>query len=134
MISGLERHFYWDYVDIVDPLHKKYTRLSHVSGIACGFALSMTYFLYAASFRLSIYLIINDKMDQEHSIVVIYALLFAAFGIGHSASYLPDFSKAQYAAERVLMQLDTHPVINADSRSSLPANFIRGHIEFENIR
>ena len=132
--SGLERQFYWDYVDIVDPLHRKYSRLSHISGVAVGFALSMTYFLYAASFRLSVHLIINGDMEQENSIVVIYALLFAAMSIGQSSSYLPEFSKAQFAAQRVFYQLASKSVINTDSRSSLPANLIRGHIQFQDIR
>ncbi|XP_075244761.1 ATP-dependent translocase ABCB1-like isoform X2 [Convolutriloba macropyga] len=131
---GLERQFIDDYNAIIDPLHKKDVKLAHVFGITNGLGFSLQYFIYAAAFRLATHLIVNGKMDPpEDAFKVIFALLFAAFGVGQSTAFLPDFAKAQVAADNVLKQLATEPLIGNDSRSTKSAKNIQGNITFSDI-
>jgi len=131
---GLERRFVADYNAIIDPLHKKNLKIAHVYGIANGCGFSLQFYIYAAAFRLATDLIVHQKIDNpEDSFKVIFALMFAAFGLGQSTAFLPDYAKAQVAADNVLKQLTMQPVINEDQNSTKDARGIKGNITFENI-
>ena len=132
--QGLEKRFQSDYQALVDPLHKKNFRMAFISGLANGFTNSIFFFIYAAGFRMSTWLIIKGKMKQEDSFKVLFSLMFASMGVGSSSAYLADFAKAQIAADRVFKQLETQPVINNDEQSTRSAKGAKGHVEFEFIK
>ena len=133
--SGLERQFIDDFNAIIDPLHKKDIKLSHVYGVTNGLGFSLQYFIYAAAFRLATELIVNGKLEEPaDAFKVIFALLFAAFGVGQSTAFFPDFAKAQVAAQNISTQLGLQPVIGGDSRSTKDARGLKGNIKFDNIQ
>ena len=124
-----------DYYAIIDPLHSTNMKTAHVFGLANGFGFSLQFFIYAAAFRLATQLIVHNKIDDpEDSFKVIFALMFAAFGVGQSTAFLPDFAKAQVAADHVLKQLASEPVINRDARSVKSAKDLKGNINFNNLK
>ncbi|XP_075252634.1 ATP-dependent translocase ABCB1-like isoform X2 [Convolutriloba macropyga] len=131
---GLEHRFVTDYNSIIEPLHRKNLKTAHVFGFANGLGFSLQFYIYAAAFRLATELIVEQKIDNpEDCFKVIFALMFAAFGVGQSTAFLPDYAKAQVAADHVLKQLECEPTINEDSRSTKDARGIKGTITFEDI-
>ena len=130
----MERRFQENYEALVNPLHKKNFKMAFVSGLANGFTNSFMFFIYAAGFRMSTWLIINNKMAPENSFKVLFSLMLASMGVGNSTAYLADFAKAQIAANRVFKQLTSDSVINSDQQNNRPADGVQGHVEFESIK
>merc|ERR1719230_2469650 len=76
-------------------------------------------------------------MKSTHSFRVIFAILMAAFGIGHVMSTLPDMAKAQKAALSIMKLLRLDPRIDNLSEEGEKDWSEEGgrdsHIEFKTV-
>ncbi|KAI1733308.1 ABC transporter transmembrane region domain-containing protein [Ditylenchus destructor] len=93
-----------------------------VQGLTYGFASSIYYFLYAASFYFAILLIIKGILLPMDVLRTLFAISFTAGTFGFAGSYFPELLKAKFATGLVFKILHNRPKIFSDPYSKLPDN------------
>ncbi|XP_063712933.1 ATP-dependent translocase ABCB1-like isoform X3 [Symsagittifera roscoffensis] len=96
--------------------HKKNLVMAHVFGVAQCISQGMFFFVFAATFRFSAFLITEGHMSSPDAFRVIFCLVFAAWGVGQSMSMVPDYEKARRAALSITKLLAYEP--NFDNLST----------------
>ncbi|PAV59795.1 hypothetical protein WR25_25744 isoform A [Diploscapter pachys] len=95
-----------------------------------GFAASIFFFIYAASFRFGVYLIVKSIVSNPMNILrTLFAISFSAGSLGQVAAYFGEYAKATFAAGLVFKMLEEEPLIDGvTNRGKKPT--INGAIEF----
>ncbi|CAF4225852.1 unnamed protein product, partial [Rotaria sordida] len=100
-----EKHFIDLYENVFNQEFKKQMCHLHLMGIGTGVANSTIYFAYMATFSYGNKLVKDGDMKFDEVIRILIAITFATITIGRAIAMIPDYSKAQQAALRIL-QLD----------------------------
>ncbi|KAI1714514.1 ABC transporter transmembrane region domain-containing protein [Ditylenchus destructor] len=91
-----------------------------VQGLTYGFASSIYYFLYAASFYFAILLIMKGILLPMDVLRTLFAISFTAGTFGFAGSYFPELLKAKFAIGLIFKILHSRPKIFSDPYSKLP--------------
>ncbi|XP_075238991.1 ATP-dependent translocase ABCB1-like [Convolutriloba macropyga] len=142
---GLEKRLYNKFYHTLTVVHSTNMKFAHVYGLAQSFSQCMFFFIYAGAFRFAAWLIVRQQIDSTDAFRVVFALVFAATGIGQASAALQDFAKAQIATKALLdlfslepkidnLSQDGHMVWNGtSSQNSTEAIRSKAHIAFKKV-
>ncbi|XP_048010272.1 ATP-binding cassette, sub-family B (MDR/TAP), member 4 isoform X1 [Megalobrama amblycephala] len=101
--------------------------------IAMGFTFFMIYMSYALAFWYGSTLILAGEYSIGSLLIVFFAVLIGAFGLGQTSPNIQSFSSARGAAHKVFQIIDHEPNINSFSEEGYKLDVVKGNIEFKNI-
>ncbi|CAB3398371.1 unnamed protein product [Caenorhabditis bovis] len=130
----LQTRLHAQFCSYLDGPHKSNRFKALVQGISYGFATSIFYFLYAASFRFGLFLIFDKNVMMEPMSVlrVLFAISFSFSSIGFASAYFPEYTKATFAAGLIFKMLEEEPLIDGMSENGKKPK-INGEIKFEKV-
>ncbi|TKR88808.1 hypothetical protein L596_012994 [Steinernema carpocapsae] len=128
----LEDSFHKSFCHHLEYPHSTSTRKAVLQGFTYGFSTSIFYFLYAASFRFGLWLIINGTMDPFNVLKVLYAVSFTAGTLGAASAYFPEYIKARFAAGIIFKMIEEKPKIDGLSKAGKVPQ-IQGNIHFKDL-
>jgi ATP-binding cassette, subfamily B (MDR/TAP), member 1 len=110
---------------------------SHIAGIVFGYSNFVQNVGFAIVFMFGALFIRYTDSEPEDTFIAIYAIMFAAWGVGQAQQFAPSAGKAAKAAMRIFSIIDEPSNINIDETSPehVVANeetFV-GEIEFRNV-
>nr|AJM87336.1 P-glycoprotein [Cylicocyclus elongatus] len=108
----LEHRLHHLFCQHLDGPHKTNKRRAIMQGGAYGFSSSIFFFLYAASFRFGLWLILNGDMMPMNVLRVLFAISFTAGSLGFASAYFPEYVKATFAAGLIFNMLKDEPRID----------------------
>ncbi|VDK59072.1 unnamed protein product [Cylicostephanus goldi] len=108
----LEHRLHHQFCRHLDGPHKTNRRKAVMQGASYGFASSIFFFLYAASFRFGLWLILNGDMMPMNVLRVLFAISFTAGSLGFASAYFPEYIKATFAAGLIFNMLKEEPKID----------------------
>ena len=109
-----------------------------VYGITYGSSQSTIYFTYIISFRFGAVLV---TLPQDHLLYtqfqdvfrVFVAVIFAALGIGATASFAPDYNQAKKSAKVVFSIINREPLIDNLSDEGVKPKQVSGNISASDV-
>ncbi|CAF4062772.1 unnamed protein product [Rotaria sordida] len=128
-----EKHFINLYESVFNEEFKKQMCHLHLTGIGTGVANSTIYFVYMATFSYGNKLIKDGDMKFDEVIRILVAITFTTVIIGRAIAMIPDYSKAQQAALRILQLDQRQSEINPHDESGIILNKVIGNIEFHDV-
>ncbi|CAF1308683.1 unnamed protein product [Rotaria sordida] len=128
-----EKHFIDLYENVFNQEFKKQMCHLHLMGIGTGVANSTIYFAYMATFSYGNKLVKDGDMKFDEVIRILIAITFATITIGRAIAMIPDYSKAQQAALRILQLDQRQSEINPHDESGIILNKVIGNIEFDDV-
>ncbi|PAV66356.1 hypothetical protein WR25_09526 [Diploscapter pachys] len=109
----LQKRLYYHFCHHLDRPHRMNRRKALLQGLSYGFASSIFYFLYAASFRFGVWLIFAQKVDNPMNVLrTLFAISFTAGSLGWASAYFPEYAKATFAAGLIFKMLEEEPHID----------------------
>ncbi|CAF4170856.1 unnamed protein product, partial [Rotaria sordida] len=128
-----EKHFINLYESVFNEEFKKQMCHLHLTGIGTGVANSTIYFVYMATFSYGNKLVKDGDMKFDEVIRILVAITFTTVIIGRAIAMIPDYSKAQQAALRILQLDQRQSEINPHDESGIILNKVIGNIEFDDV-
>jgi ATP-binding cassette, subfamily B (MDR/TAP), member 1 len=82
------------------------------------------------------YLIAYEGYNVKQFFVVFMAVVFGSISAGRIFAFVPDVTRAKYAAEAVLKLIDRVPPIDSDSQDgdNIQKDTVTGNVEFKDVR
>ncbi|UJR11965.1 hypothetical protein I4U23_016143 [Adineta vaga] len=109
----------------------------HLRAIGYGISNSLIFFLHITTFTYGSKLVENGEMNVDQVFRIFIVITFAVTAVGQSLSMMPQYSKARTAAIRIFSlikrQSSIDPSISMNKGIILPADQIKGKIEFKNV-
>ena len=95
-----------------------------ISGLAYAFSQAVIYYMFAIVFRFGAYQITLDDSNAisssyEDILLAFFAVLVAATGASQICAFLPNYTDARLAANRIFYLLDREPLIDGYSEKGL---------------
>ncbi|CAF3952799.1 unnamed protein product, partial [Rotaria sp. Silwood1] len=128
-----ETHFYDQYYQINDTIHRSSIKRAHILGILFSLANAAIYFAIAAFVSYATFLFDKGTVSFENMFMVLNAVLLAARTIGQHLSLFPDYGKAIEAAENIFELLNRKPTIDNESKDGLEITDFTGQLDFEDV-
>ncbi|CAF3953939.1 unnamed protein product, partial [Rotaria sp. Silwood1] len=128
-----ETHFYDQYSQIIDTIHRSSIKRVHILGILFSLANAAVYFSIAVFVSYGTLLFDNGTVSFENMLMVLNAVLLAARTIGQHLSLFPDYGKAIEAAENIFELLNRKPTIDNESKDGLEITDFTGQLDFEDV-
>ncbi|CAF3853721.1 unnamed protein product [Rotaria sp. Silwood1] len=125
-----ETHFYDQYSQIIDTIHRSSIKRAHILGILFSLANAAIYFAIAAFLSYGTILFENGTVSFENGFMVLNTVIFAARAIGQD---FPDYGKAIEAAENIFELLNRKPTIDNESKDGLEITDFTGQLDFEDV-
>jgi len=134
-VVSLTREDYFDnkFQKSLDEPNKQAVSKSWLYGVAFGFSQSIIFFAYAATFRFGGYLVAIDEMTFSMVYRVLMAVIFGAFAVGQSSSFVPDFAEAKIATNRLFKLIDQVPKIDSSNMDGKVIDTVSGKINLNSL-
>ena len=126
---GLEKRLYEKYLNCIIVGRKFNMKMAHVYGITQGISQSTLFFVFAATFRFSAWLVKNGDVKSSDCFKVIIALMLAAVSMGTANSAVPDLLKARKAAKSLLALLKLESKIDNLSKTGKKLSGLSKHVD-----
>lgn len=123
-----------------ESMEKEMTKQALIQGCTQGLVQAVQMSFYAFAFWLGARLIENGDITFKKMNVALWALAFAASGLGTAASFFGDQGKANAAKSRIFELIDRVPKIESKpfDKMVVPNEFAsstcKGDIEFQNVK
>ena len=123
------------YSDVLERNKKSLCSLV-VNGLLTGLSQFMMYGVYACVFYVGGILIKNQSIDFGQMMRAIFAVLFAAFGVGQAQQYVGDYKAAQEALVNLFKVINSHTLINPYEKEKIKVEkqSFNGKIEFIDVK
>ncbi|CAF1393317.1 unnamed protein product [Rotaria sp. Silwood1] len=128
-----ETHFYDQYSQIIDTIHRSSIKRAHILGILFSLANAAIYFAIAAFVSYATFLFDKGTVSFENMFMVLNAVLLAAHTISEELALFPDYGKAIEAAENIFKLLKRKPTIDNESKDGLEITDFTGQLDFEDV-
>ncbi|KAK0397958.1 hypothetical protein QR680_002358 [Steinernema hermaphroditum] len=128
----LEDKFQRTFCHHLERPHSTSTRKAITQGLMYGFSNCIFYFLYAASFRFGLWLIVSGYLAPMNVLKVLFAISFTAGTLGFASSYFPEYIKARFAAGIIFKMLGETPKIDGLSKNGKRPD-INGRVHFNDL-
>jgi hypothetical protein len=83
------------YNKLLEFPNRSAVKMSHLAGLAFGYAFLIRFVFIGVVFYISSYIIDKYKLPKEENYLSVYALFMAALGAGMNASNVPSVAKAK---------------------------------------
>ncbi|MFH4979050.1 hypothetical protein AB6A40_005759 [Gnathostoma spinigerum] len=127
-----ERILFRQFCSYLDGPHRTAKKRAILQGVSYGFSVSIFFFLYSASFRFGLFLIVNGFLSPMHVMRVLFAISFTAGNIGFASAYFPEYVKAKFAAGIIFKMLGDKPKIDNVSRTG-KKHKVGGEVDFDGL-
>ncbi|KAJ1961471.1 hypothetical protein IWQ62_003855, partial [Dispira parvispora] len=97
--------------------------------VGSAFSQCQQFLVLIIAFYYGSRLVIEQTYTVEDMLQVIYAIIFAAMGLGMASQQLGDLSKAKVAALSLFEIVDRCPTVNAEMADGKTAPAIQGHVD-----
>ncbi|CAF0935049.1 unnamed protein product [Rotaria sordida] len=128
-----ETHFYDEYSQILDTLHRSSIKRVHILAILFSVANAAIYFATAAFTSYSTFLFEQRAVPFENGFMVLNTVVFAARTIAQELALFPDYGKAIQAAENIFKLLNRKPTIDNQSKDGIEMTDFTGQLDFEDV-
>ncbi|CAF3949500.1 unnamed protein product [Rotaria sordida] len=128
-----EKHFIDLYENVFNQEFKKQMCRLHLIGIGAGVVNSAIYFVYMATFSYGNKLVKDGDMKFDEVIRILVAITCATVTIGRAIAMIPDYSKAQQAALKILRLNQRQSEINPHDESGIILDKVIGSIKFHDV-
>ena len=124
-----------------ESMEKEMRKQALIQGLTQGLVQAVQMSFYAFAFWLGAKLIEDGEITFKKMNVALWALAFAASGLGTAASFFGDQGKANAAKSRIFELIDRVPKIQSKpfDKMVVPTEFsaehgLKGDIEFQNVK
>eukprot|EP00914_Ancora_sagittata_P016069 GHVO01032108.1.p1 GENE.GHVO01032108.1~~GHVO01032108.1.p1 ORF type:complete len:618 (-),score=131.17 GHVO01032108.1:259-2112(-) len=121
------------YATKVEEEYIKGKKKAFTFGLFFGLSQFIQYGAQALTFYYGGKLIEETDLELSLMLRAIFALMMAAMGIGQSAVFMTDTSKAKEAAANVYDIIDRTPGINCHDDEGIKPDVVRGDIQFKQV-
>ncbi|CAF5027888.1 unnamed protein product, partial [Rotaria sp. Silwood1] len=128
-----ETHFYDQYYQINDTIHRSSIKRAHILGILFSLANAAIYFAIAAFVSYATFLFDKGTVSFENMFMVLNAVLLAARTISDELALFPDYGKAIEAAENIFELLNRKPTIDNESKDGIEITDFTGQLDFQDV-
>jgi len=129
-----ERHIYQNFEDSLELPNEQAVSKAWLYGVAFGFSQCIIFFAYAATFRFGGWLVGTDKMTSSNVYRCMMSVIFGAFAVGQSSSFLPDFAEGKIATNRLFKLIDSVPKIDSSNPDGTVIKKSEGRINFKSLK
>ncbi|RDD41014.1 Phosphatidylcholine translocator ABCB4, partial [Trichoplax sp. H2] len=130
---NLENKIISQYSNELKVMLRKSLIQAHIYGLAYGFSQAIIFFTYAGAFRFGAYLVANNEMTFVDMFKVFSAIVFGAFTLGETSTFVPNYAKAKQSAARLFAILERESKINVENEGGERTNENDTTIKFENV-
>ncbi|CAG9460904.1 unnamed protein product [Pedinophyceae sp. YPF-701] len=117
---------------LVEP-GKLVQKHGYIKGIGFGYSQAIMYAMYAIAFYFAVYLIEEGRVDLEDILKALFAVIFAAIGLGQAQMAFPDLGKAMGAVKHVFTALDRKSLVDPSSPDGDCPDSVVGEMEIKNV-
>nr|AXS78254.1 multidrug resistance protein pgp-1 [Anisakis simplex] len=128
----LEQRMYAKFCGYLQQPIKNATKRAIVQGLSYGFANSIFFFLYSASYRFGAFLIMAKLASPIDVLRVLFAISFTAGSAGYASAYFPEYAKAKFAAGIIFKMLGEKPKIDCMGKDGTKME-ITGSVDFTKL-
>jgi ABC-type multidrug transport system fused ATPase/permease subunit len=128
-----EDMFLSNYRTKITKPHKINVRGALLASVGFGFYQGLTYLVYSVAFYYGSRLVVTGEYRVDNMLLVLFAVVFSAAGLGQFASSTPNLTKAKIAALSIFDLLDRTSSIDPLQQGNHAAATARGTLEGRTI-
>eukprot|EP01114_Cavostelium_apophysatum_P015910 TRINITY_DN4431_c0_g2_i2.p1 TRINITY_DN4431_c0_g2~~TRINITY_DN4431_c0_g2_i2.p1 ORF type:complete len:1244 (-),score=364.29 TRINITY_DN4431_c0_g2_i2:7-3738(-) len=128
-----EKYYHHKYSSSLDKPLRVGTRRALGTGLAAAFGFLFSNAAYGLLFWYGGKIIAEGKYDFMDVLVALMAIMLSTVGIGQTAAFFPNATKAKSAASVIFKIIDRDSPINPEVKAGSTAT-IKGNIEFKNVK